>query len=250
MVTNKPDGSVANRRLNLVDLAGSERISKTGATGDTLKEAQKINLSLTTLGMVISKLVKGDNNIPFRDSSLTKMLKESLGGNAKTCLICTLSRKAEHSEESLQTLEFAARARAIKSKAKVQVQRSAEELEKIVNSLKNQIHLMTDKLKSKGVDPKKVLQEFLGIKEEKSETHADKDGKETKDNNEVEEEDGDGDEDINLKIIETEAKLQNLKEKHELDLQELNELLEDSKNPESHELVIKLNDNLNEKNAE
>jgi len=135
--TKQLDGSLSNRRLNLVDLAGSERISKTGATGDTLKEAQKINLSLSTLGLVIQKLVKGDSNIPFRDSSLTKLLKESLGGNAKTCLICTISRKDEHIEETIQTLEFANRARAIKCKAKVNIQRSAEELEKIVSSSRN-----------------------------------------------------------------------------------------------------------------
>lgn len=100
METIKSDQSCTKSTLNLVDLAGSERISKTGAEGTTLKEAQRINQSLSTLGLVISKLVKGDTNIPYRDSILTRLLKDSLGGNAKTCLICTMSRRADLAEET------------------------------------------------------------------------------------------------------------------------------------------------------
>ena len=71
-------------KLNLVDLAGSERQSKTGATGDRLKEATKINLSLSALGNCISALVDGkSSHIPYRDSKLTRLLQDSLGGNAK-----------------------------------------------------------------------------------------------------------------------------------------------------------------------
>ena len=72
-------------KLNLVDLAGSERQSKTGATGDRLKEATKINLSLSALGNVISALVDGSStHVPYRDSKLTRLLQDSLGGNTKT----------------------------------------------------------------------------------------------------------------------------------------------------------------------
>merc|ERR1711990_555003 len=73
-------------KLNIVDLAGSERQAKTGATGDRLKEATKINLSLSALGNVISALVEGGkgSHIPYRDSKLTRLLQDSLGGNAKT----------------------------------------------------------------------------------------------------------------------------------------------------------------------
>ena len=78
--------------MNLVDLAGSERIAKTGATGNTLKEAQKINLSLTSLGLVIKALTENNPHIPFRDSRLTLFLKDALGGNSKTTLICTASK--------------------------------------------------------------------------------------------------------------------------------------------------------------
>ena len=88
----------------MVDLAGSERIAKTGATGKTLEEAKKINLSLSTLGLCIKSLTENKGHIPFRDSKLTFFLKESLGGNSKTALICTASKLSLHEEESLQTL--------------------------------------------------------------------------------------------------------------------------------------------------
>ena len=79
-------------RLYLVDLAGSEKIDKTGATGTTLEEAKKINLSLTTLGKVIHALTdKKIKHIPYRESKLTRILSESLGGNSKTCLVITCS---------------------------------------------------------------------------------------------------------------------------------------------------------------
>lgn len=88
-------------QLNLVDLAGSERIAKTGATGKVLEEAKKINMSLTALGNCIKHLTDGSTHVPFRDSKLTFFLKESLGGNSKTTLVCTASKLASHLEESL-----------------------------------------------------------------------------------------------------------------------------------------------------
>jgi Kinesin motor domain len=79
-------------RLNLVDLAGSERLSKTGATGNRMKEGQKINLSLSALGNVISSLVEGrSQHIPYRDSKLTRLLQDSLGGNTKTVMLANCS---------------------------------------------------------------------------------------------------------------------------------------------------------------
>ena len=74
----------------MVDLAGSERQAKTGAAGQRLKEATKINLSLSALGNVISALVDGRGHIPYRDSKLTRLLQDSLGGNAKTIMIANL----------------------------------------------------------------------------------------------------------------------------------------------------------------
>ena len=93
--------------LNLVDLAGSEKISKTGAVGETLEEAKKINLSLSALGNVIHALTSNAEHIPYRDSKLTRILQESLGGNYKTSLIVTCSPHSYHFEETTSSLKFA-----------------------------------------------------------------------------------------------------------------------------------------------
>ena len=107
-------------KLNLVDLAGSERQSKTNATGDRLKEAQKINLSLSALGNVISALVDGKStHIPYRDSKLTRLLQDSLGGNTKTVMIAACSPADYNYDETLSTLRYASRAKNIKNKPKV-----------------------------------------------------------------------------------------------------------------------------------
>merc|ERR1719178_289120 len=82
---------IRSGKLNLVDLAGSERQGKTGATGERLKEATKINLSLSALGNCISALVDGkSSHIPYRDSKLTRLLQDSLGGNTKTVMVANL----------------------------------------------------------------------------------------------------------------------------------------------------------------
>jgi kinesin family protein 3/17 len=107
-------------KLHLVDLAGSERQSKTGATGERLKEATKINLSLSALGNVISALVDGkSSHIPYRDSKLTRLLQDSLGGNAKTMMVATLSPASYNYDETLSTLRYANRAKNIKNKPKI-----------------------------------------------------------------------------------------------------------------------------------
>jgi kinesin family protein 3/17 len=105
-------------KLNLVDLAGSERQSKTGASGDRLKEATKINLSLSALGNVISALVDGKaKHIPYRDSKLTRLLQDSLGGNTKTLMVAAVSPADNNYDETLSTLRYANRAKNIKNKA-------------------------------------------------------------------------------------------------------------------------------------
>ncbi|CAM2112482.1 kinesin-like protein KIF3C isoform X1 [Caretta caretta] len=107
-------------KLNLVDLAGSERQSKMGGPGERPKEASKINLSLSALGNVISALVDGKStHIPYRDSKLTRLLQDSLGGNAKTIMVATLGPASHSYEESLSTLRFANRAKNIKNKPRV-----------------------------------------------------------------------------------------------------------------------------------
>ncbi|KAG1658518.1 hypothetical protein FOA52_009861 [Chlamydomonas sp. UWO 241] len=107
-------------KLNLVDLAGSERQSKTGATGDRLKEATKINLSLSALGNVISALVDGKSgHVPYRDSKLTRLLQDSLGGNTKTVMVANVGPADWNFEESLSTLRYANRAKNIKNKPRI-----------------------------------------------------------------------------------------------------------------------------------
>ncbi|XP_026965684.1 kinesin-like protein KIF17 isoform X2 [Sagmatias obliquidens] len=107
-------------KLNLVDLAGSERQSKTGATGERLKEATKINLSLSALGNVISALVDGRcKHIPYRDSKLTRLLQDSLGGNTKTLMVACLSPADNNYAETLSTLRYANRAKNIRNKPRI-----------------------------------------------------------------------------------------------------------------------------------
>ncbi|XP_063260535.1 kinesin-like protein KIF3B [Prinia subflava] len=107
-------------KLNLVDLAGSERQTKTGAQGERLKEATKINLSLSALGNVISALVDGKStHVPYRDSKLTRLLQDSLGGNAKTVMVANIGPASYNVEETLTTLRYANRAKNIKNKPQV-----------------------------------------------------------------------------------------------------------------------------------
>ncbi|KAK2889950.1 kinesin-like protein KIF3C isoform X1 [Channa argus] len=117
-----PDGRKHIRvgRLNLVDLAGSERQAKTGVQGERLKEAAKINLSLSALGNVISALADGrSSHVPYRDSKLTRLLQDSLGGNAKTVMVATLGPAPQHYEETLTTLRYANRAKNIQNQPRV-----------------------------------------------------------------------------------------------------------------------------------
>ena len=114
------DDKLVSGKLNLVDLAGSERQSKTGATGERLKEATKINLSLSALGNVISALVDGKSkHIPYRDSKLTRLLQSSLGGNTKTLMVACISPADNNYDETLSTLRYANRAKNIKNKPKI-----------------------------------------------------------------------------------------------------------------------------------
>merc|ERR1712045_548913 len=107
------------RSPTALDLAGSERAVKTGACGERLKEGSNINKSLTTLGLVISKLADQtsgktkDKFVPYRDSTLTWLLKDNLGGNSKTVMVATVSPAADNYEETLSTLRYADRAKKI-----------------------------------------------------------------------------------------------------------------------------------------
>uniref|UniRef100_A0A251V7A9 Putative kinesin motor domain-containing protein n=2 Tax=Helianthus annuus TaxID=4232 RepID=A0A251V7A9_HELAN len=132
-------------RLNLVDLAGSERQKTSGAEGERLKEAANINKSLSTLGHVIMALVDGANartrHIPYRDSRLTFLLQDSLGGNSKTMIIANVSPSICSATETLNTLKFAQRAKLIQNNAVVNEDASGD-----VMALQHQIQLLKEEL--------------------------------------------------------------------------------------------------------
>ncbi|CAH8438256.1 unnamed protein product [Schistosoma turkestanicum] len=134
-------------KLNLVDLAGSERQSKTLSEGERLKEATKINLSLSTLGNVISALVDGKStHIPYRDSKLTRLLQDSLGGNSKTIMIANIGPATYNYEETINTLRYANRAKNIKNKPKINedpkdalLREYQEEINRLKSLLRNRV---------------------------------------------------------------------------------------------------------------
>jgi kinesin family protein 3/17 len=113
------DGRCRMGKLNLVDLAGSERLGKTGAGDQRAKEGAKINQSLLCLGNVISALVTGSKHIAYRDSKLTQLLQDSLGGNSKTVMCATIGPASYNYEETLSTLVYATRARDIKNAPRI-----------------------------------------------------------------------------------------------------------------------------------
>ncbi|WVR09342.1 hypothetical protein IAU60_006408 [Kwoniella sp. DSM 27419] len=106
-------------KFNLVDLAGSEAIGRSGATDRRAREAGMINQSLLTLGRVISALVEKGSHIPYRESKLTRLLQDSLGGRTKTCIVATVSPTRSNMEETLSTLDYAIRAKSIRNRPEV-----------------------------------------------------------------------------------------------------------------------------------
>lgn len=137
---NVETGSVKSGQLFLVDLAGSEKVGKTGASGQTLEEAKKINKSLSALGMVINALTDGkSSHVPYRDSKLTRILQESLGGNSRTTLIINCSPSSYNDAETVSTLRFGMRAKSIKNKAKVNQELSPAELKALLRKAQSQV---------------------------------------------------------------------------------------------------------------
>lgn len=157
-------------KLNLIDLAGSERQSKTGASAERLKEASKINLALSSLGNVISALAEGSPHVPYRDSKLTRLLQDSLGGNSKTIMIANIGPSAYNYNETLTTLRYASRAKAIQNQpiknedpqdAKLkEYQEEIERLKRLIGS-KQQQHIKVEK------PPKKIVKKTKVEKKDK-----------------------------------------------------------------------------------
>ncbi|RXG56764.1 Kinesin-like protein, partial [Armadillidium vulgare] len=156
-------------KISLVDLAGSERADSTGAKGTRLKEGANINKSLTTLGKVISALAdvasakpgkkkKADQFIPYRDSVLTWLLRENLGGNSKTAMIAAISPADINYDETLSTLRYADRAKAIRCNAVVNEDANA----KLIRELKEEIQRLRELLKHEGIEVEEG-QEFTKV---------------------------------------------------------------------------------------
>ncbi|XP_073311252.1 kinesin-like protein KIN-5D [Primulina huaijiensis] len=136
-------------KLNLVDLAGSENISRSGAREGRAREAGEINKSLLTLGRVINALVEHSVHVPYRDSKLTRLLRDSLGGKTKTCIIATISPSIHCLEETLSTLDYAHRAKNIKNKPEInqKMMKSAimKDLYSEIDRLKQEVYAAREK---------------------------------------------------------------------------------------------------------
>ena len=147
-VNKKSSKSVKVSTLNFVDLAGSERLAKSGNTGIRAQESTQINLSLMQLGNVISKLSMGRPGefIPYRNSNLTRILQPSLGGNARTVIVATMSHASLHAEETSHTLRFAARAKTVTNHVLVNEVVSDNAL---VKQYKREIQVLQQELKKK-----------------------------------------------------------------------------------------------------
>ncbi|XP_062415468.1 kinesin-like protein KIF13B isoform X2 [Pungitius pungitius] len=167
-------------KLSLVDLAGSERAAKTGAAGERLKEGSNINKSLSTLGLVISALAdQGAGKykskfVPYRDSVLTWLLKDSLGGNSRTAMVATISPSADNYDETLSTLRYADRAKSIVNHAVVNEDPNAriirelrEEVEKLKEQLTEAESMKAPELKDRLEESEKLIQEMTVTWEDK-----------------------------------------------------------------------------------
>lgn len=134
-------------RLSLVDLAGSERLSRTEVTGQELREAKHINKSLSALGDVMEALDSKQKHVPFRNSKLTYLLQDSLGGNSKTVMICNVCPTSLTTEETLFSLQFAQRARRVQlGKAKKNTNLQTKNLEHDVKVLRKELaHVLRKK---------------------------------------------------------------------------------------------------------
>lgn len=152
------EGHIRVGKLNMVDLAGSERQSKTGATGDRLKEATKINLSLSALGNVISALVDGkSSHIPYRDSKLTRLLQDSLGGNTKTVMVANVGPADYNYDETLSTLRYAYRAKSIKNKPRI----NEDPKDAMIREFQDEIMRLKEELQRNGGDMSNIDPESL-----------------------------------------------------------------------------------------
>eukprot|EP00041_Stephanoeca_diplocostata_P037818 m.1447794 g.1447794 ORF g.1447794 m.1447794 type:complete len:1137 (+) comp25110_c0_seq12:126-3536(+) len=166
----KSTGAKASR-VSLVDLAGSERVVKTGATGARLKEGANINKSLTTLGLVIKALAEQSTGskrsfVPYRDSVLTWLLKDNLGGNAKTVMVATVSPSINNLDETISTLRYADSAKQIVNRAVINEDPNA----RMIRELKEELETLRSQVGSGGGGSAQSSEELVALKAQLAET--------------------------------------------------------------------------------
>ena len=176
------NGKIRSGKLNLVDLAGSERVGKTNATGQTFDEGKKINLSLTALGSVIDALSFNRKHIPYKDSKLTRLLADSLGGNTKTVMFANISPASYNYDETVGTLRYASRAKLIKNAPKI----NEDPKDALLRKYEEEIKALKEQLANGGEGGEKKTKETKEEKEikEVEETKEAKEPKETKETKE------------------------------------------------------------------
>eukprot|EP01138_Halocafeteria_seosinensis_P008323 gb/GECG01008505.1/.p1 GENE.gb/GECG01008505.1/~~gb/GECG01008505.1/.p1 ORF type:complete len:1631 (+),score=309.44 gb/GECG01008505.1/:1-4893(+) len=130
-------------KIILVDLAGSEMVRRTQATGTVLEEAKNINKSLSALGNVIRSLAEGKNHVPYRDSKLTMLLRDALGGNSVTKLLVTGTMSSKDIAETTSSMRFAMSAKQIKNRAEISVAKSIEDYQQILSDLEYRLKMIT-----------------------------------------------------------------------------------------------------------
>jgi len=144
---HRKDLTMKTGKLFLVDLAGSEQVGKTGAKDQRLEEAKQINKSLSALGNVIKALTDSKMNyVPYRDSKLTRLLQDSLGGGSRTCLLIAASPAAYNTPETLSTLRFGSRAKQIKNKLRVHVGYGGTEMDEVLKKREEEVAHLQEKL--------------------------------------------------------------------------------------------------------
>lgn len=172
---NKQTGTKTVGKLSLVDLAGSERISKTGATKDRLKEALAINKSLSALGNVISALGDESNknkkkHVPYRDNKLTMLMKDSLGGNAKTLMFVNVSPADYNCDETNTSLTYAKRVKSIKNFAvKNTKSKLTDKMNGMVKELQSEVTRLEKKLEDGGIKFQRTSTNFYAPNEDEEE---------------------------------------------------------------------------------
>ncbi|XP_063224901.1 kinesin-like protein KIF3A [Bacillus rossius redtenbacheri] len=178
-VKRRENNVTRNGVLNLVDLAGSERQRRTGAVGRQLYESSKINWSLTTLGKVISALLEGSAHVPYRESKLTQVLRDSLGGSAVTTVVAHVSPLAADREETLWTLGYVDRAKRVRNCVRVNesprdlaIERCLAEVEALRSELLQRGVSLDVQPSAKGEDPEELRRLQLAVAEQRLQAEA------------------------------------------------------------------------------